>query len=374
MRLNTGIPLANDMNINSQPVVIPAKKTQTLFSLPTLVASALSLFAIVLALAVWWESRDVRQEITQSLGTKIAELDKQVRETTSRNEGLVRDTRDTQNRIAQLEAKLAEYQSQRVAIEEMTRDLARAPEDWLLAEIEQTLNIASRELTLAGNVRAAIGALQSADQRLARADKLQATPLRRAITQDLERLKATPAVDTQGITVKLDNLMTQSATLPLAVPGLIATSLTKELINEKPDVTKMIKNQPPQSWISLAWSDFTREMKELVRIRELDPAEVTLITPQQSTFVRESLKLRLLSARTSLLARDEVDFKEDIKAARELIVKYFDPKAKVNQNAIVNLKQLAENPVSIAAPDIVQSLNAIRAAREIRSARERVAR
>ncbi len=372
MRLNTQIPLANDMNSDFQPgAPVSASPTKRpAFPPAVLLAAALAAFAIVLSLAVWWESRDVRQDLTQTLGAKMAELDKQGRETTSRNDALLRDSKDAQNRIAQLEAKLAEYQNQRVAIEEMTRDLARAPEDWLLAEIEQTLNIASRELTLAGNIRAAISALQSADQRLARADKLQATPLRRAITQDLERLKATPAIDSQGITVKLDNLMTQSATLPLAVPGIIAAAPVKTA----GDGNAAERSAMGRSWAAQAWTDFLREMKELVRIRELEPSEAALITPQQSVFVRESLKLRLLSARTSLLARDDVNFKEDVKAARELIVKYFDPKAKVNQNAVTTLKQLAENSLSIAAPDIVQSLNAVRAAREIRLTRERGAR
>jgi uroporphyrin-III C-methyltransferase len=329
-------------------------------SMLVLGAAAVALLALIIGVAAWWESRESASTITQRLGGKIAELDQVNREVVSKNDALLRDMRDAQNRLAQLEAKLAEYQNQRVAIEEMTRDLARAPEDWLLAEIEQTLNIASRELTLAGNVRAAIAALQSADQRLSRADKLQATPLRRAITQDLERLKATPAVDTQGIIVKLDNLMTQSATLPLAIPA----SMVKD--SEQLGGTGS-KNQ---SWLSQAWADFVGEMKDLVRIREIEPAEAALITPQQSMFVRESVKLRLLSARTSLLARDETNFKDDAKAARELIAKYFDPKAKANQNAIATLKMLGENPVSIAAPDIVQSMNAIRAARAARETRE----
>ncbi len=371
MRLNTIIPTANAMSNDFQtdPLVTPAKTPRNGFSLLTLAAAGLALLACVVAIAVWWESRGVRVDVTQSLGAKIAELDARARDTAARGDGLSRDSKDIQNRLAQLEAKLAEFQNQRIAIEEMTRDLARAPEDWLLAEIEQTLNIASRELTLAGNVRAAISALQSADQRLARADKLQATPLRRAITQDLDRLKATPALDTQGMTVKLENLMTQSATLPLAVPAIINMAAAKTPADERTQV-----DGQESSRLRQAWADFLDEMKDLVRIRGLEPAEAALITPQQSVFVRESLRLRLLSARTSLLSRDDANFKEDIKAARELLVKYFDPKAKVNQNAVTTLKQLAEHSLSISAPDIVQSLNAIRAAREIRGARDRAAR
>jgi uroporphyrin-III C-methyltransferase len=123
--------------------------------------------------------------------------------------------------------------------------------------------------------------------------------------------------------------------------------------------------------VSRFGKDLWGEVKQLVQIRRLDNGDTSLLSPQQSYFLRENLKLRLLSARTALIARDETNYKEDLKLAREILIKYFDPKAKVNTNALATLKQLAENPVSIAAPDITASLNAIRAAR---AARERPAR
>jgi uncharacterized protein HemX len=327
-------------------------------------AIGIAVLALLLAISSWYTSINGRAELTQALGGKIAEIDKSSKDVAIRNEALLRDLRDAQNRVAQLEGKLGEFQSQRIAIEEMARDLARTPEDWLLAEIEQTLNIASRELILAGNIRAAIVALQTADQRLSRAEKLPAAPLRRAITQDLERLKAIPAVDTQGIALKLDNISALVSSLPLTVP----TSM-KDLEGLRPSGLAEAGADLP--WWRQIWRDFAHEMSDLIRIREIEPNEASLITPQQAMFVRESLKLRLLSARTSLLARDEANFKEDLKTARELIAKYFDQKAKVNQNVVASLKQLADNSVSITTPDIVQSLNAVRAAR---AARERPGR
>ena len=349
---------------NPSAAAAPTPPKAATSSVASYVGIAVAILALLLAIGGWLSSVNGRVELTQLLGGRIAEIDRSAKDVASRNEALLRDLRDAQNRVAQLEGKLAELQNQRVAIEEMTRDLARAPEDWLLAEIEQTLNIASRELILAGNVRAAIVALQTADQRLSRAEKVQAAPLRRAITQDLERLKAIPAIDTQGIALKLDNLSALASTLPLAVP----TSM-KDLDGLRPSGLAESKADLP--WWRQMWRDFAHEMSDLIRIRELEPNEAALITPQQAIFVRENLKLRLLSARTSLLARDEANFKEDLKTARELIAKYFDQKAKVNQNAITSLKLLADNAVSIAAPDIVQSLNAVRAAR---AARERPGR
>jgi uncharacterized protein HemX len=275
-------------------------------------------------------------------------------------EQILKDLHDSQNRVAQLEGKLAEFQGQRVALEEMYRDLARAPDDWLLAEIEQTLNIASRELVLAANVRAALIALQTADQRLARADKLQVVQLRRAITQDMERLRALPLVDVVGISLKLDNLMALAATLPLSIPDSMAANAlgSREV---RPSDTN-------ENFAVRLGRDLWFEMKQLVRIRELDGGDAALLSPQQSYFIRENLKLRVLSARTALIARDDVNYKEDLKLVREMLTRYFDPKAKVNINALTMLKQLSENSVSIAPPDITSSLSAMRAAR---AARER---
>jgi uncharacterized protein HemX len=320
---------------------------------------ALVVAVIALALALWslLESRDTEQTLTQNIGVKLADQSTAQKSTATQLDLLTKDLRDSQNRVAQLEGKLAEFQGQRVAMEEMYRELARAPDEWLLAEIDQTLNIASRELTLAGNVRAALSALQAADQRLSRADKLQVVQLRRAITQDMERLKALPLVDTQGISVKLDNLMTIATTLPLAVPDTIASS------------TRETKTADANDNFAVRFGkDLWYEIKQLIRIREIDSSDPMLLSPQQGYFLRENLKLRLLSARTALIARDETNYKEDLKLARDMLTRYFDPKARVNVNALTLLKQLSENPLSIAAPDITGSLNAIRATR---AARER---
>jgi uroporphyrin-III C-methyltransferase len=324
------------------------------------VAFVAALIGIAVAAGAFWESRTNVGELQQVVGAKLAEQGNALKDSSIRNEQMLRDLREAQNRVAQLEGKLGEIQGQRVALEEMYRELARAPDDWLLAEVEQTLNIASRELTLAGNVRAALIALQTADQRLARADKLQVVQLRRAITQDMERLKAVPIVDTQGVSVKLDTLMSQTATLPLMLPDTL--SAAEREAKPANDGDNMLVRFSKDLWF---------EMKQLVRIRKLEGNDIALLSPQQSYFVRENLKLRLLSARTALIARDEANYKEDLKLAREMMAKYFDPKAKVNVNAIAMLKQLAESPVSIATPDITTSLTAIRAAR---AARERPAR
>jgi uncharacterized protein HemX len=206
-------------------------------------------------------------------------------------------------------------------------------------------------------VRAALGALQAADQRLARAEKLAAAPLRRAIAQDIERLKAVPQPDTVGIAVKLDQLMAQADSLPL----VIAETAPQRVAARWRD--------PAEQGFTRTARDFWEEMKSLITIRDMETSDIALLAPQQSYFLRENLRLRLLSARVALLARDEASFREDLRASQAWVGKYFDTKAKPTAAALTALKQLAESPVNIALPDINASLAAVRTARAAREKR-----
>jgi len=120
------------------------------------------------------------------------------------------------------------------------------------------------------------------------------------------------------------------------------------------------------SGFSRAARDLWDEMKGLVRIRDLETTDVPLLSPSQSYFLRENLKLRLLAARVALLARDEAAFKEDLRASQAWITKYFDPRARQTTAALATLKQVADSPVAIGIPDINASLAAVRTARTAR--------
>jgi len=322
-------------------------------------ARALAVAALVLALVaggIAFEARWGARAFESSAGGRLAELGAELQQSKANLAQAQTALREAQGRINDLEGRVADTQEQRVALEEMYRELSRSADDRLLSEVEQLLVLAGQQLQLAGNVRAALVALQAADQRLARAEKLAATPLRRAITQDMDRLKAVPQVDTVGLAVKLDGLISQTETLPL-------------IISETMPVARASRIRADESTVSRAARDFWDEMKGLVRIRELDTPDASLLAPQQAYFLRENLKLRLLAARVALLARDEASFREDVKQSQAWIAKYFDTKARPTTIALATLKQVADSPVSIAVPDINASLAAVRTARAAREKR-----
>ncbi|MEO5677939.1 MAG: uroporphyrinogen-III C-methyltransferase [Usitatibacter sp.] len=323
-------------------------------------ARLLGAAALLATVLVGWLAIDTRLSVSaieSTAGGRLAELGAQGQSSKATLVQAQAQLRETQQRVAELEARVADTQEQRVALEEMYRELSRSADDRVLAEVEQMLVLASQQLQLAGNVRGALAALQAADQRLARAEKLAATPLRRAITQDMDRLKAAPQLDTVGMAVKLEGLIGQTDSLPLLIaetaPGPRATR---------------IRAGDEQAFTRAA-RDFWEEMKGLVRIRQLDTPEPVLLSPAQSYFLRENLKLRLLAARVSLLARDESSFRDDLRATQAWIAKYFDARARPTVAALATLKQILDTPVAIGAPDINASLAAVRTARSSREKR-----
>jgi uroporphyrin-3 C-methyltransferase len=84
------------------------------------------------------------------------------------------------------------------------------------------------------------------------------------------------------------------------------------------------------------------EIRSLVRVTRIDHPEAMLVAPDQAVFLRENLKLRLLNARLSLLARqfDAVQF--DVRRAIETIERYADRSAKRTQVMLDVLMQVAQ--------------------------------
>jgi len=342
--------------MNAETQLVPdgdgADKSQDLRSRINLSLVSVAIVAVVVAILFVWQWLDTRSQIVglqQELAKRLAEADVSGKE--SRN--LAAEAREAgrqgEAKLSLLEAKLAESQSQQVALEALYQELSHNRDEAALAEVEQLLLIAAQQLQLAGNVRAALIAMQNADTRLQRTDRPQLAPLRKVLAKDMERLKAAPYVDTVGISLRLDSLAATADSLPLAMEG------------RPPEIKPAPGAQPATD---NAWLRFAREtweeMKQLVRIQDMDKPDVALLSPSQAYFLRENLKLRLLSARHALLARDEASFKADIKASLDWISRYYDGKSKPVANTLQTLRQLHDSEIGIQLPGISASLDAVR--------------
>ncbi len=267
-------------------------------------------------------------------------------------------------KLGAIEARVADSQSQQASLEQLYADLARTRDDWALAEVEQILAVASQQLQLAGNVQGAIIALQNADQRLARTDRPQFIVLRRAIAKDLDRLKALPAVDVAGNALRIDSLIGMVDSLPLLAderpaprPRLDAQAVDRSAAGGGGWFERL--RDQARYLAAEAWQRF----EQLVRVRDVSQPDALLLSPNQSYFVRENLKLRLLNARLALLARQEATYRSDLLRAQEALQKYFDLRSKQTAAALSLLKQIQSANTVVEVPTLSESLTAARNAK-----------
>src|SRR4051812_13252231 len=334
----------------AEPELAPAPASAPPNRLPLLVLIAVLLAAGLAALA-WLDSRNRINSTQDELARRLREIESDAREARSIARQAQETQREAQVKVAGLEGRLAESQSQQLALEALYQELSRNRDEWQLAEIEQVLAIASQQLQLARNVRAALLALQLAESRLSRSDRPQFAPIRRALARDIERLKAAPVVDFPAVANRIDNLIASVDNLPLAF---------EERTERQAPPAKDAAGAAERSFVSRLGAEVWNEISQLVVVRKLGPAEPPLLPPTQAYFVRENLRLRLLNARASLLSRDEAGYREDLRASATWVQRYFDPRSKQTVDAAAQLKQLSAVSITFEMPTISESLDAVR--------------
>ncbi|GGY09005.1 uroporphyrinogen-III C-methyltransferase [Paludibacterium paludis] len=253
-------------------------------------------------------------------------------------------------RLAALEARQGDVTNQIGSLNSLYQDLTSNRSDWLLSEAEYTLTIASQQLQLAGNVPLAINALERLNARLAKTDRPQLITVRKKVARDLAQLKGLPVVDTVGLSVKLDALASQVDQLPLSVDQ-------RQAAQESARKHAAAAGRP--AWERLL-DDMVASLGELVRIRRMDKPDAVLLSPEQTRNLRENLKLRLLDARLALLQRDGSSFNADVGAAARYVNQYFDTQAPLTRQWLATLGEAKDVPLSLALPDLADSLKAVR--------------
>jgi uroporphyrin-3 C-methyltransferase/uroporphyrinogen III methyltransferase/synthase len=348
---------------------VPPRNEGFLMSQRT-IAILLGVLALLLV-AEWLTTHNELRSLREEMAHRLQLGDASNSETKLIVKSAQESVKELQAKVAVLESKQVEAQSQQLALDQLYQDLSRNRDEWALAEIEQVLSTASQQLQLAGNVQGALIALQNADKSLSRSDKPQFITIRRAIARDIDRLKAFPTLDITGIALRLDSAISQIDSLPLLSDEKPATPVTQpkrsHRVANNSAGSHVVRSRAGADWIGSLqdkWDSWSSEMwaeiKQLIRVRTVDSPDALLLSPTQAYYARENLKLRLLNARLALLSRNESAFRSDLIAAQDAISKYFDTRSKQTQTVQLLLKQVQGSNLALEMPSLAESLNAVR--------------
>jgi uroporphyrin-3 C-methyltransferase len=342
--------MSNDSNVHSALTSPPTPRWRVLLAGLRRPLTLIAVAILILGTWQWLETRSRIDELQAELARRLGEGEAQSKETRA----LAREHQDMLQaltaKVGAVEAKQAEMVGQQMALDAMYQELSRSRDERLQADIEQAVSLAAQQLAVAGNVQAALIALQGADARLARAGQPLLLPVRKLINRDIERLKGLPLADVPGISLKLDGIVAAIETMPLAHEQ-----------RPKAEAAAAASQSPAEFgfWQGLL-ADLWNESKQLIRIERMDRPAPALLAPSQAFFLRENVKLRLVNARLSLLQRDGRGFRQDINQARSWFDTYFDGRNRGVQDAAATLKDLAAIEVSQELPTLGETLAALR--------------
>jgi len=336
----------NNSSPSSKPPAASAASRNTSWLL-----SALGVVAVLGALSsgLLWSKLSGMQE---QLAKQSADTGSQAVEARAASKQAEELARETAARLAITDAKLSEVALQRSQLEELMQSLSRSRDENLVVDIESALRLAQQQSQLTGSVQPMLAALKSAEQRLIKVANPRLGPVLRAVVRDIEKINATAVADIPSLLLKLDDLVRNIDSLPLSN----AVGKTKPEAVPAPPAQSSWARAISMSWWEQWLSEVWQTARELIRISRIDRPEASLLAPEQSFFVRENLKLRLLNVRLALLARHFDVARHDLTQASNDLQTYFDTDNRQGQNALALAKEVLSKTKQTELPRLDDSL------------------
>jgi uroporphyrin-3 C-methyltransferase len=336
---------------------------------------------VLLCVVLAWQSLSRQQSLEQELVRRQEASQAEVTEARLAAKQSGELVRDTAAKVSLLEARLAEVALQRGQLEELIQSMSRSRDENVVGDIEAAIRVALQQTQITGSAEPLVATLKQADERLLRYKQPRMEGVRRAVARDLDRVKAVAVVDVSTLTIKLDEVVRMADELPLISGGEAGVSPREErqadaAAKERERALRLQREQAAaaaegkislwwwqatqqfSSWTGVAWG----EAKTLLRVTRIQHPEAALVSPDQSFFLRENLKLRLLNARLALLSRQFDTAQSDLRDSQEMLSRYFDTRSRKVTSVAELLRQVAGQSRQVTVPRPDDTLAALTAA------------
>nr|WP_316640288.1 uroporphyrinogen-III C-methyltransferase [uncultured Roseateles sp.] len=325
-------------------------------------AIGLLVILTLLALGLSWQAHERVQQLEQELVRRQQSTQGEANEARTLARQAQDVSRDSAAKLALVEARLAEVALQRSQLEELIQSLSRSRDENVLVDIEASIRVALQQSAITGSAEPLVATLRQADERLARYKQPRLEGVRRAVSRDLDRVKAINVVDVSSLTIKLDEAVRLIDELPLlSVAQRGKAEVDEAVASDRAPAKKRVAPAVAETgwwpelqtqWTSLAGKVWG-EARTLLRVTRIDNPEAMLLAPEQAFFLRENLKLRLLNARLALLSRQFDTAQADLRDAQGGLERYFERNSRKVQAANELLRQVAgqARQVNVTRPD-----------------------
>jgi uroporphyrin-III C-methyltransferase len=309
-------------------------------------AGTMAVLALALSALLWQKLTRMQEQLAR----QSADAGQQSLEAKAWAKQAQDTVKDNAARLGLIEGRLGEVALQRGQLEELIQSLSRSRDENLVVDIESGLRMAQQQAQLTGSTEPLVATLKSAQQRLQRAAQPRLAQVQRAIDKDLERLRALQTPDIPGLLMRLDEGVAQVDGLVLASQAPVAAAAASDAVPAK---------SAWPAWWSQGVQQIFAPVRDLVRISRVNAPEALLLSPEQSFFLRENLKLKLLNARLGLLSRQYDAVRADLTQAAAAVRRYADPQSRKTQQLLQLLEQAQQQLQKGESPRLDASLAAL---------------
>ncbi|HDU8579537.1 TPA: uroporphyrinogen-III C-methyltransferase [Vibrio diabolicus] len=221
----------------------------------------------------------------------------------------------------------------------------RRPNDWLLAEADYLVKLAGRKLFLEHDVESATQLMESADQRIAALNDPSLVKLRKAMANDITKLRTIPLIDRDGLVLRLTALQQQVDKLPLANALLPEAEAV-----ENTEVSEDIANWQDNLMTSL--KDFS---ENFITFRTRDGNVIPLLSPEQHFYLKENIKAKLETAIKAVYQEQGEIYTTSLKTADKWALAFFNQGDNSVKEFNKTVNQLSQQNIQVEYPTKLQS-------------------
>ena len=272
------------------------------------------------------------------------------RELAAQIAALEESLREQRARLAEQQVRIAEQQRR---LGELSAEDKRA---WQLAEVRYLLRLANQRLIMTGDTLSAEALLRSADNTLRELGDADLHPLRAAVAADLAAVRAVPALDIQGLYLRMEALMSQ-------VDALVLFELPERPASEPPSA---------EDWkarLAQGYAAAVAKLSEYIVVSRRDVPIEALMDPQYEGLVRQNMRMLLEQAQGAMLSSDELLYRKSLERAEGWVTQFFKEDERSARAMAEELRRLRDERVAVNLPELSASLAALDAVMRTRSGR-----
>jgi uroporphyrin-III C-methyltransferase len=246
-----------------------------------------------------------------------------------------------------LEMQLAVYQEDLTATRRQIGSLQNRDAQWLFAETEYLLRLASRKLQME---RDPASALQLVGQVLALLRDMEepaVSALKQNLSADQRMLAAVQLPDLAGLHRRL-------SLLEEAVQSLSLVTSLRDSYQEQ--LSQRVEQPADSGWVESGLS----LLRSIFVWRQWEEAPGDMLPPQQEYYLKETLQLLLEQARLALMTGQETVYRDSLQRAENLLSRVQLQDSEHGRSMLRELFALSQEKLRADVPDISASLRMAR--------------